>query len=244
MDIIELITTAGFVLAVTPYVWRLGHHIHKIWVIKKYWDGEGNDYVIISPYHKDPASNKYRYVKHEDISAARRLERFLTKYGYNVKMKRSVDSLNDEEKSSNIIIAGSSRTNAAVKQFFPQLENQYCFNASHNENYILDKQGHVRITSPMDKGISADFALIVKMPNPNKPQKCVYYIAGIHAIGTWAAAKYVTDTRRLRNMPSTSKKNAVVGIIEAKFSGFCHISEFDDFVKPRIIPNGNLEISN
>jgi hypothetical protein len=135
------------------------------------------------------------------------------------------------------VVIGSSRTNRVAKEFFPDLEKHFEFGVVDQDYFILDKHSQISLSSPIGRGISADLALIEKIPNAYSSNLCnrVYYIAGIHAVGCWAAAEYLTDYEKLLKLPRVTPSQGLAFIIEAQFSGFYNITGFTDYVVPRLI---------
>ncbi len=207
--------------------------------MRAFWDGSDKAYLVVHPVHQDPTSpsGEYRLIKHETVSAVRRLDEFLTRHGCTVSVRCACDSLSQAELAANLIILGSSRTNPLVKSHFPELEQLFQFGASGGDFYIVDLHNRVSLCSPMSKGVDADLALIVKVPNRNSRRAAnrVYYIAGIHAIGGWAAAEYVTSYETLKKLPRCASDKRLALVIEATFNGFYSITDFHDYVGPRVL---------
>ena len=198
------LTAAAFVVAVIPYI-LTGCARGLNWMtMRSFWDGKSKNYVIQYPVQRDESSpsKEWRLVKHETVSAARRLESFLKGHGCKVTLKRSSDELTDEDKQANVVFVGSSRTNPTPCKLVPNLERHFGFGVEQESYFIKDKDNALNFPSPMDNGGSADFALIVKVRNPYSPDRSnrVYYLAGIHAVGCWAAAEYLTDQKTLRRL--------------------------------------------
>ncbi len=101
-------------------------------------------------------------------------------------------------------------------------------------NLVINK---VSLCSPMNRGIEADLALITKLANRFSRHSAnrVYYIAGIHAIGGWAAVEYLTNYRKLRTLPQCASDKGLALVIEATFSGFYNITDFNDYLGPRVL---------
>jgi len=120
---------------------------------------------------------------------------------------------------------------------FPELEEFFAFGTSAGDFYIVDVHNKVSLCSPMNRGIEADLALITKLANRFSRHSAnrVYYIAGIHAIGGWAAVEYLTNYRKLRTLPQCASDKGLALVIEATFSGFYNITDFNDYLGPRVL---------
>jgi hypothetical protein len=237
MDVFGILTAAGFVVAVVPYLMNGYKRVTRVRVMRVFWDGKDNTYVIVHPVHEDPTSftKEHRLIKHETVSAVRRLEEFLKSHGCAVSVKRACDPLTREELTANLVILGSSRTNPVVKSTFPELEEFFTFGATAGDYHILDVHNKVSLCSPMNKGVDADLALIIKIANRFSRQSAnrVYYVAGIHAIGGWAAAEYLTNYAKLHKLRKCAPDKGLALVIEATFNGFYNITDFNDYVGPR-----------
>lgn len=58
--------------------------------------------------------------------------------------------------------------------------------------YLLDHQSGETYRSPSDKGEPVDYAYLGRLPRPDG-RGSFLYLAGIHAMGTLGAAKYLED---------------------------------------------------
>ncbi len=234
------VTICAFLVAVAPHLRNGYRYVTHSRAMQSFWDGDNKHYVVIYPVHEDPtsASKEYRLVKHETAAATRRVEQFLKGHKCSVTVKRDSEQLSDQERQSNIILIGSSRTNKLVTRDFSKLADHFEFGASGRDFYIIDRRNKVQLASPIDKGISADLAVIMKLPNPyGSPSSFsrVYYLAGVHAVGCWAAAEYVTGYSRLRQLPRCGRDKGLALVIEAKFAGFYNITDLRAYVEPHFV---------
>jgi len=84
--------------------------------------------------------------------------------------------------------------------------------------HILLTDVNHSITSPIDADNpqDRDFALIIKRSRSNGSK--IIFVAGLHAIGTWGAADFLTRTQTLGYLASQVQKNDFAVVIECEFS--------------------------
>lgn len=222
VEIIAFLSSITTLLMAIPYVKDLIGYYRRNRIAQVFWDAPTNDYLIIHSAYTD---NKYKtkqhyYLKSETVIAIRHIESFLASINKKVTLKRCTDEFSKEELKANIIILGSSRTNSVVKKYFEVLEKLFYFryDKTSGEYFIQNHETGVKLISSLTKDDSADFALIVKIPNPYQPNNRVLYIAGVHAYGTLAATHYLTNLTNIKRLPKHSLREALVGVVWAKFS--------------------------
>jgi hypothetical protein len=229
IDTIALVAGIVTILMAIPYIRNFLLSQYRRRIKRSFWDGQGSDYILIHRTYvvQDPKYGEEQYIKHQTVSAIRLLDEFISKIGGSVRLKNSDEPLNNSERKANIVILGSSRRNRIVEKDFPEAEKYFSFghNSATNEFYLKNNYTGFITVSPLSIDDSGDLALIVKIPNRFEPKNRVYYLAGIHAFGTWAAAEYVTKTQYLRKIPRTTRQEGVAGVIWARYSGFYEISE-------------------
>ncbi len=113
MDLFQWLTAAAFVVPILPYVASAYGKVFRRITMRSFWDGKSNNYTVVYPVQKDEGSpsKEWRLVKHETVSAVRRLDSFLSSHGCKVTLKSAINELSDEEKQANVVFVGSSRTN-------------------------------------------------------------------------------------------------------------------------------------
>lgn len=113
---------------------------------------------------------------------------------------------------SNLIVIGSPRILPVVSQVLAA-DDHLGFCAGAQGWYLAEDDKEYR--SPCDSGEPADYAYIGRLPRPDT-KGTFLYLAGIHAMGTVGAAKFLTD--HLADLYSVVRNRRWSVLIECRFN--------------------------
>lgn len=87
------------------------------------------------------------------------------------------------------------------------------------DGYLVDKKTGENYRSPQDSGKPCDYAYIGKLPRPDG-RGTFLYLAGIHAMGTLGATKYLED--HLEEMYRQVRKKRFSMLVECHYNADSH----------------------
>jgi hypothetical protein len=208
--------------------------------------GAPNSACIVIPTHADYTIGKvpriHRMLKVETAMAAIRLRDHLQQLGWKVEIMRSTDSgiVLDRCRKSTMFFLGSTRATRVAVELFGELESAFSFEEHDGRPFIGEKSKTGKTISeffsPMDEGGDADQGLVIKASNRYCPGHKVFWLAGIHAIGTWGATEFLCANEGLHEILSHVGSEDFAAVIQTKFSGLLKVTGFVVELTPRIFP--------
>jgi hypothetical protein len=225
---------------------------------------------IVVPVHRDETTDRYpsvyRMVKAETMMAALRLQGHLQQLGWEVAIRPTEDSdkaLLKRCAKSTMFFLGSTRIRTPVTRLFKELKSDFSFEnrelivedekSGEQKSKILptivDKTGAGEWSSPMDKVVhaNADVGLVIKANNEECPGRSVFWLAGIHAIGTWGATEFLCSDEGLREILSRVGSRNFSAVVRTEYtrledqahrepSRFLNVTKYELELPPRDFP--------
>jgi hypothetical protein len=200
-------------------------NVGQIWVL------DGKPYLIIYPNRIVP-NRPYPLVAHEDATAFRAIENFLKNYGVNSQLfdillpkelqgKRISDDVLEkiENWDGHVIYICSKSIFPQLKKYLRSIDFPYEFRRLGSARpAIFHRPTQTEWVSPTDSSPPApkDYSLIARFPRPDS-NGYSYIIAGIHSIGTWGAARYLTDTNNINAFAQLIRGKNFAAMLETRF---------------------------
>jgi hypothetical protein len=211
---------------------------HKI-DIENIWNLDGQPYLIIVPGRHE---NKrfYPAVAGEDLMAMRAIEQFLGENGADVDMEIVVDSEYSQKirdwEGHLVYICHRTLSDELLDELYQSGWSYKILRHPQASMTIKHTVYDQSFQSPMDREQPErmDFCLIVKMNRPEKVGK-LFVIAGIHAIGTWGGACYLTDTHHLNRLSTLIEEDNFSTLIQCEFDQLLRIQKVKDVMSPEIL---------
>ncbi|WKZ34762.1 MAG: hypothetical protein QY332_14165 [Anaerolineales bacterium] len=201
-------------------------------LIEQIWCLDSKPYKIIYPLRSGPNPN-FPLVYHEDVKAFRAVEAFLKEYGVDSELHNfqlGDVSLHDwfpsgeeekiEEWHGHIVYICARSISPNLKEYlrgirFP-VEFSYQDRISPHLLYLPTGE---QIHSPMDlqSPSPSDYSLIGRFRRKNQ-RGFGYILAGIHSIGTWGAASYLTNPLNLRTLTQIANGRDFAAVLSTEFN--------------------------
>lgn len=220
---------------------------------------------VVIPAHFDPTSRTYRMVKMETTMAAIKLRDQLKQLGWQVKIEKvhveenpkecsseSMNRIKEKCKESTMFFLGSTRVTPVATTLVPELNSEFQFLDSDRPKIVeiqkkRDNEGKesqntlAQYSSSIDQDKETehgfDHGLVIKVSNPHsRRSRSVFWLAGIHAIGTGGTTEYVCSKEGVQEIVSHVGSKNFATIVKTEFSGLLNITNFEAVVKPRYFP--------
>jgi hypothetical protein len=204
---------------------------------------------IVFPVHRDSKTGQrpliHWLVRVEVAMAFVRLRSLLEQLGWRIDVKHSEERkvLGEKGSKSVTFFLGSTRATTVSIDLFPELGSEFSF--GNDPARLVErrkaKDGNdreIEVTlaeylSPMDQGENADHGLIIKASKPDCPDYSVFWLAGIHAVGTWGATEFLCSEEGLKEILDHVGSKDFTTVVETRFRDPLRLLRVDVKMTPR-----------
>jgi len=215
----------------------LEKNVNSVWEIDK-----SLPYLVIvgDINRKTPSSAPFNAIATEDLMALRTVESLLKKYQAHVEFEiiaTGQDSIRMPSWEGHLVVICRRSINEEISALLTSSQCPYAFVPDTDDRVVLtDLERDIRLVSPLDIGKQEykDYGLVAKCPRPNNRGK-MFVLAGIHGMGTWGGAVYLTDANCLRRLVGSVEDKDFATIIECKFEVPQRVNNIRTIMGPQIL---------
>lgn len=153
--------------------------------------GTGNLTVAIGGKFESQKSNPSAVISAESLAAYHVIKDLASEYGLDAEYELVPPPGMVRLNRTNLVVMTSPRLLPLVGQVL-ESDPHLSFESGGQGWFLRDKTGGEVFRSPIDSGMNADYAYIGRLPRPDGKGSFLY-LAGIHAMGTLGAARYVAE---------------------------------------------------